>query len=37
MYFCLGRHDYEVPLPLAAQYFEAFNQLLIDTVLPAVA
>jgi pimeloyl-ACP methyl ester carboxylesterase len=25
VYFCLGRHDYEVPSPLAAQYFEALK------------
>jgi pimeloyl-ACP methyl ester carboxylesterase len=25
VYFCLGRHDYEVPSILAARYFEALN------------
>jgi pimeloyl-ACP methyl ester carboxylesterase len=25
VYFCLGRHDYEVPSPLAAEYFDALK------------
>lgn len=25
VYFCLGRHDYEVPSALSAQYFEALK------------
>ena len=25
MYFCLGRHDYEVPSVLSATYFEALK------------
>ena len=62
VYFCLGRHDHEVPSVLSEKYFEAlraprkqliwfersshmpnteerdaFNQFMIDTVLPALA
>ena len=25
MYFCLGRHDYEVPSVLSAKYFQALK------------